>query len=203
MSNNIDKIIYINLKHRDDRRNEIENELNAFNLSYERYEGIYTPGCGSIGCSQSHLNILKLAKERGYKNILIIEDDFTFCVTNEEFEKLMGELFSLPFTFDICMLGYNLLHGTVVESHPFLTRVYEAQTTSAYIVNESMYDKLIELYEWSTPLMEQTREHWNYACDQCWKKLQPNNNWYCFTQRIGVQRPSYSDCGDMFTNNNC
>lgn len=78
MSTNIDKIIYINLNKRIDRRTDIEKDLNDFNLEYERFEAIETPGFGILGCGQSHLAVLKLAKERGYKNILIFEDDFTF-----------------------------------------------------------------------------------------------------------------------------
>ena len=203
MSHNIDHIFYINLAHRQDRRQEIEQELNNFNLRYERFEAIATPGCGSIGCSYSHLGVLKLARERGYKNVLIIEDDFQFKVSKDEFEDGLNALFTNPIQFDVCMLGYNLKNGTTVQEYPWLTRVYEAQTASAYLVNDSMYDRLIDLYEWSSPLMDSTREHWNYACDQAWKRFQPLTQWYCFTRRIGVQRPSYSDNTDHFEDYQC
>jgi hypothetical protein len=125
-----------------------------------------------------------------------LEDDFKFTVSKEELEEGLNNLFSLPFQFDVCMLGYNLQNGTIVEEFPFLTKVYEAQTSSAYIVNQSMYDKLIARYEWAVPLLESTCEHWNYTCDQSWKLFQPDSHWYCFTTRMGVQRPSYSDCGN-------
>jgi len=46
MSNYIDKIIYINLSKRTDRSEEIENELNNFNLHPLRFEAIPTPECG-------------------------------------------------------------------------------------------------------------------------------------------------------------
>jgi hypothetical protein len=98
------------------------------------------------------------------------------------------------------MLSYNLIKS---EPHPntnikFLDKVIEAQTASGYIVNNSMYDKLIELYEWAIPLLESTKQHWIYSNDQIWKKLQKNNKWYCFTTRIGKQRPSYSDNGETW-----
>jgi len=203
MSHNISHIFYINLAYRKDRREEIERELNSFGLEYERFEGIHTPGCGSIGCSYSHLGVLKLARERGYKNVLILEDDFQFTVSKSEFEEGLTALFANTIQFDVCMLGYNLKNGTVLPSYPWLTRVYEAQTTSAYLVNNSMYDTLINLYEWSSPLMDSTREHWNYACDQSWKKYQPETNWYCFTRRMGIQRPSYSDNTDNYEDYQC
>ena len=63
MSNNIDKIIYINLDKRQDRKTEIENELISKELlNFERFLAIETPGFGILGCSQSHLEVLKLAK---------------------------------------------------------------------------------------------------------------------------------------------
>jgi glycosyl transferase family 25 len=203
MSYNIDHIFYINLAHRQDRRTEIERELDAFGLSYERFDAISTPGCGSIGCSYSHLGVLKLARERGYKNVLILEDDFQFKVSKADFEKGLSILFGMPKQFDVCMLGYNLNNGEVLTEFPELTRVYDAQTMSGYIVHNSMYDSLIELYEWSSPLMAITREHWNYACDQAWKRFQPEKQWYCFTTRMGVQRPSYSDNTDNFEDYQC
>jgi glycosyl transferase family 25 len=203
MSHNIDHIFYINLAHRQDRRTEIERELDGFGLKYERFEAIHTPGCGSIGCSYSHLGVLKLARERGYKNVLILEDDFKFVVSKSEFEDGLAALFGLPEQFDVCMLGYNLQRGEVLPNLPWLTKVYEAQTTSAYLVHNSMYDHLIDLYEWSSPLMDSTREHWNYACDQSWKRYQSGANWYCFTKRMGIQRPSYSDATDRFEDYQC
>lgn len=203
MSHNIDHIFYINLAHRKDRREEIESELDSFGLKYERFEAIHTPGCGSIGCSYSHLGVLKLARERGYKNVLVFEDDFKFIVSKSEFEEGLATLFALPTDFDVCMLGYNLNQGTVLPSYPFLTRVYDAQTMSGYLVNHTMFDLLIDLYEWSSPLMDSTREHWNYACDQAWKRYQYGTKWYCFTRRMGIQRPSYSDNTDHFEDYKC
>jgi len=42
MSNNIDKIFYINLDKRTDRKDEIENELQKMGLTAEIYPAIYT-----------------------------------------------------------------------------------------------------------------------------------------------------------------
>ena len=60
MSENIDKIIYINLNKRTDRRIQIEAELNDYDLKYERFEAIETPGFGILGCGLSHLQVLHL-----------------------------------------------------------------------------------------------------------------------------------------------
>jgi len=203
MSHNIDKIIYINLNKRTDRREEIENELNNFNLNYERFEAIETPGCGMIGCGKSHLGVLKIARDNNYKNILILEDDFTFLVSKEVFEKNLTEFFSLNLPFDVCMLSYGLSKWEELHDNNVVNKLIESSSASGYIVNSNYYNKLIELYENSVVLLEQTRQHWLYANDQVWKDYQLTDNWYYFKTRIGKQRPSYSDNGEAFVEYNC
>ena len=204
MSNHIDKIFYINLDKREDRKLEIEAELSGFDLldNAERIPGIFTPGQGILGCTMSHLHAIKLAKERGYSNVLILEDDFQFTISKSEFEDQMRVFFEEGLSFDVCMISYNIQRSEP-SSYPFLTRVLEAQTASGYIVSSCFYDKIIELYEWAIPLLSQTKEHWNYANDQCWKRLQPDSRWYCFTMRCGRQRAGYSDNSDQFEDHDC
>ena len=136
--------------------------------------------------------MLKLAKERGYENVLILEDDFTFVVSKEEFEKQLTNFFNLKIDYDVCMLTYNLIRHESTHTD-LLYKVIEAQTAAGYLVNNKYYDTLINLYEFAMPLLNSTREHWNYANDQVWKKNQVNDRWYCFSNRIGIQRPGYSD----------
>jgi len=194
MTHNIDKIIYINLEKRPDRRSEIETELTNFGLVGERFEAINVPYFGCIGCMKSHLSVLKLAKMNGYKNILILEDDFTFTVSKESFENSLSKFFEFKPNFDVCMLSYNLLKYEETEEDS-IRKAVSVQTASGYIVNQHYYDKLIQLYEWASPLLEQTGQHWIYANDEIWKSLQEKDNWYLFTERIGKQRPGYSNNG--------
>ena len=199
MSNNIDKIIYINLAKRLDRREQIEDELDKFGLKYERFEAIETPEFGILGCGLSHLAVLKLAKERGYQNILILEDDFTFLVEKEEFETNLAHFFEEKIDYNVCMISYNLLKKEESE-YDFLWKSVEVQTASGYIVNANYFDVLINLYEEAMPLLAQTTAHWIYANDEVWKPLQLKDKWYCFKTRIGKQRPSYSDNNNSFAN---
>jgi len=198
----IHKIIYINLKKRTDRREQIEEDLNAYNLQYERFEAIETPGFGAVGCGLSHLSVLKLAKERNYENVLILEDDFTFLVSKELLEDQLAKFFNLKLEYDVCMLSYNLLRQQPTQ-HNIVNKVIEAQTASGYIVHRKYYDKLIKLYEWAIPLLQETRQETEYSCDQIWKMYQADDNWYAFTTRIGKQRSGYSDNGCFYVNNTC
>ena len=118
---------------------------------------------------------------------MIFEDDFYFVISKEELEEQLERLFTEKPDFDVVMLSYLAEKMEPCETHDFLQKTISAQTASGYIVNEKMYDKMIELYEHAAPLLESTREHWNYANDQIWKKLQPTNEWYCFTKRCGKQ----------------
>lgn len=204
MSNHIDKIFYINLDKREDRKTEIDNELKNYGLydKVERIAAVHTPGQGILGCTMSHLHAIKLAKERNYSNVLILEDDFHFTVSKEEFENQLQLFFENNIEYDVCMISYLLQRSETTE-FSFLTKVIEAQTASGYIIHSSFYDKMIELYEWAVPLLAQTNQHWNYANDQCWKKLQPTANWYCFTNRCGKQRAGYSDNSERYNDYDC
>lgn len=227
----IDHIFYINLDKRKDRREHIEKVLTEYNLSSitERYVAIETAYSGIVGCSQSHLNVLKLARERGYKNVLVLEDDFEFLVTKEELNVKIEYLFKNYPDFDVCMLSHIIQNSCELMDSPErsveeyqicgnkveeklkvfgglspeakinpLRKVLDGQTASGYLVNSTFLDKLIELYDWSVPLLESTNHHWLYANDMVWKKLQPDNKWYYFAPPLGKQIDGYSDNKECF-----
>lgn len=198
MSKNIDKIFYINLDKRPDRKEAIESELTKFSLinKSERYSAIETEQ-GFIGCAYSHLNVLKLAKEKNYNNVLILEDDFTFIISPEEFEQELTNFFSTDIPYDVIMISYNIIKHQTLENIA-VDKIIEAQTASGYIVHSNYYQKLIDLFEDAIPKLEETYMHWVYANDQIWKQYQPNDNWYFFKKRIGIQRPDYSDNSNCF-----
>ncbi len=192
------KIIYINLASRTDRLAEIESELSRMGLEGERFEAIQRKP-GIVGCGYSHLAVLKLARDRGYKEILIMEDDFQFVVSPERMKQIFELLSSTP--FDVCMLGYNLhyTHGNYLSAQRLeMHRVRYAQTASAYIVKNHYYDTLIALYEWAIPELERTGMHWVYANDVVWRNLQENDLWVCTAERCGKQRPGYSDNAESY-----
>ena len=203
MSEYIDMIMYINLNKRRDRRILIEEELKEFcNIKYERYEAIDYPDFGCYGCMLSHLNVLKIARDKGYKNVLILEDDFTFLVSKEEFEKNLKNFFDNYIDYNVCMLSYNLQKSENIDNS-VVSKIIFAQTASGYIVNCNYYDTLIKLYEWATPLLLQTRAHWLYANDIVWHELQKKDKWYYFKTRIGKQRAGYSDNANKYSDYTC
>jgi len=183
-------VFYINLDRRTDRRREIEAELMGVGISGERFAAIAAEP-GIVGCGLSHLAVLRLARDRGLKNVLIFEDDFQFLVSKERFWAVIGDFFERGIPYDVLMLSYNIQAAEPIDD--LIMRVEAADTASAYIVNACFYDSLIELYEEAMPLLAATGQHWIWANDQIWKRLQAGGRWFAFTSRLGRQRGSYSD----------
>lgn len=92
-----DKVFYINLKSDVGRNGNMLGQLGQFGISnYERVEAVQLDEMptenqyrnfnkkdskyilGSLSCRASHIQCVRLAKERGYKKILILEDDIVF-----------------------------------------------------------------------------------------------------------------------------
>jgi len=186
----IDGVFYINLDGRTDRRKEVEGELERMGLPLERFPGIKTTP-GIVGCGMAHCGVLKEARRRRYTNVLVVEDDFMFLVDKETFwTELRAAIDEVP-DYDVLMLGYNMK-----QSEPYsdrLVKVIEAQAGSAYLVSSKMYDPLISMWEFGNQKILEKMEHWLYANDQVWKRLQPSTKWYAFSPRMGKQRPSMGD----------
>ena len=87
----IDKIYYINLEHRIDRKEHIENQIKKYidpELSItKRFNAIENKN-GHIGCSKSHLNIIEECIQNNYNNLL------QFQKNNYHNQTLMILLFS-------------------------------------------------------------------------------------------------------------
>jgi len=204
----IEHIVYINLDSRTDRREHMEAQLEKYGLTgvAERFAAIANPGFGIWGCGQSHLAVLKSALERGWDHVLIFEDDFEFVISPEEFHRRLTDLPDHPH-FDVLMMAYNMRESEHLSEGcrfaPSYQRVLFAQTASAYLVKESEYDALIELYERVLPLLLSTGMHWLYANDVAWKPLQEQHLWIAPIERWGKQMDGYSDNAQEFMSYNC
>lgn len=200
----ISKVVYINLAHRTDRRKHMEKQFENFGIqNYQRFDAIRKCDNGAVGCAQSHLEVLKMAKEEDLDTVLILEDDFTFLVSSDELRRLMTTLFQEVPHFDVCFLAYNLRRSEPLPNSCVADRVLCSQTSSGYIVQKHYYQKLIDLYEHAIPMLITTGEHWNYAYDTAWKCLQEKDLWIRFTTRIGFQIENYSDLAGCVVRYEC
>lgn len=197
----IHKIIYINLDHREDRRAEVEGELASMGLSGERFPAILRKP-GLVGCGLSHIAVLEKAQAAGWENVLILEDDFYFVVDNHTFQREVAAFFALNIPYDVVMFSYG--YDTCAPFNDVVDRAVNAQTASGYLVHRDFYGTLLHNLKEGSAQLIATGQHWHYANDQYWKRLQPSSNWFCFKTRLGKQRASYSDISEHFVHyGNC
>jgi GR25 family glycosyltransferase involved in LPS biosynthesis len=189
----INKVYFINLNHRLDRREHIERLLkdsDLFDIT-ERISALYNKVLPHAGCVLSHISSIErfIGSEEEY--CLILEDDFT----TDDIKNLkvnIEKLFIDNIDFDIVQLSGNHIQLSDCE-YPYLKSVIDSQTTSGYIINKRFATELLDNFKESYSLISEFGRRHEYCLDIYWKKLQPISKWYCFSPALGYQMDSYSD----------
>jgi len=132
-----------------------------------------------------------MAIENGWNNVLILEDDVIWNNFDEGYGKLEN---IIKTDYDVIMLGGVLGDGG--NYNPETSRVINVQTAGSYIVHSKFYNTLLDNYIEGGNKLEATREHWIYANDQYWKRLQTSYNFYMVVPNLMYQAPCFSNCGD-------
>lgn len=141
-----DKIYCINLDRATDRWNLCQEQFNKYNIDVERFSAI-EPSMGSfkllkgeIGCLQSHLEIIKKAKQNNYNNVLVLEDDFVFV---DDFDKKFNDVIDdVPDNWNFLYFSGNHV-GNLFKINENISRMTYTLTTHTYAVRSNMYDVLI------------------------------------------------------------
>jgi len=182
----IEKVVYINLAHRTDRRVQIENELSVFpREKVIRFDAIYEKDRGHLGCSKSHIAVLEMAIREEWKNYLVIEDDMIW----DKFDsgsQILNDLFDK--NPDVIVLG-----GTSISFYDNY-KLSKCSCTTAYLVFNDYYRTLLSNFKEGASLLEKSyNSHTPYAIDQYWKSLQARDNWYIVYPIMCFQRAGFSD----------
>ena len=180
----IDKVIYINLEERKDRRESIEILLsNIFDKDKIKRCNAIKSDCGVIGCTKSHIKCLEYAVNNECNNILIVEDDIDISKYKSEYilEKFIKN--------DYDVINFS---GTNFSYNPFTYKLYRCKSSGAYLVNKHYYKKLKSNFEEGLSI--------KLALDQHWKKLQAIDNWKLINPPLIVQKESYSDIDKKIVN---
>jgi GR25 family glycosyltransferase involved in LPS biosynthesis len=194
-------VIYINLKHRIDRKKSIIKEIEKINGIPHLIDAVLNTKCGHIGCGESHILALEYAIQHNFEHVMILEDDFVWIDT--DFSKCM------PIPWDVLLLS-KAHHWNKPSEYDFLERACHATTTSGYIIRRHYYSTLLENFKESVEKMKvELKRHeencikenkpftkLNYcsAIDQNWSSLQDKDIFYMFP--IGKQ-------GSFWSDNNC
>jgi len=201
----IKNIFYINLESRTDRKQHVEYQLKKVGFTrFERFNAIKMPVSSNssnsrIGCSMSHIRCLELAKQRGYTYVVICEDDILFTQP-DLFKNQLNKFLSNKHSWDVVLFAGNNIppYERIDDSCVSISR---CQTTTAYMVNGTYFDKLIEnMKEGVQKLMKEPNESFHYSIDKYWFKLQLMDNWFLITPLTVVQREDYSDIEQRHTN---
>ena len=169
---NIDKIYYINLDYRTDRKEQFEHQIithfanSILEPRIERFPAIKHEQ-GLLGCSISHLEVIKKARQTDAKYIIVFEDDFEFLVSRETFLSNLNQLFQQVETgglnFKVVMLAYNANNRVEIENNYLLDSTTDVQTCSGYLVNSKYFDELIACWEEGIKMYQETGRDWIYC----------------------------------------
>jgi glycosyl transferase family 25 len=194
---NIEKIIYINLEERTDRKDLLLKELsNIQNIDDKliRFNAIKDTNNGAIGCTKSHIKCLEMAIQYNWKNVLILEDDAMW----NNYENGINILTNLMNkSYDVILLG-----GTYFSLNEETFKLNKAHTTTAYVVSNHYYETLLNNFIEGLQNLEQTNISNMYCIDVYWHKLQAKDNWYIVNPALMIQRESYSDIEKQNVNYN-
>jgi len=178
--------VYINLENREDRKTSILNVLNTLQIPNEKIHkisGIYIPKNGHKGCIQGHILALQIAKMNKWDKVLILEDD---AIINGNVNEVPSKLkkvndFVTNNKWDVFMLSGSFKQTTETD-HDGIIRVTNSAGGMGYIVNESYYDTLLDLFIKCNENMlahKWEKDGWeSYALDQQWKPLQQKDQWF-------------------------
>ena len=196
-------VFYINLDARLDRKKSVEQQLDNFGWEYTRFSAVKHDR-GDIGCSMSHLQVLKMALEKKLEYVVIVEDDILFTKPNV-FKKNLKRFLESGIEYDVLFLGGNSYapYPKVDDKiNDFCIRTLNCQTTVGYVVQQHFYKILIDNFTKSIEMLSKhPRKKQLYCLDMYWKPLQKIHRFYFIIPPTVTQLKSYSDIDNKKWNN--
>lgn len=187
-----DAAFCINLDKRKDKWKASQKEFEKIGIDVERVSGIdgflEPPASirpGEVGCLKSHLKVFKIAKDRGLKSFLMLEDDIEFV---DDFIEKFNEIEPYIPTYEMLYFGVNPHTGTRHEVGNSIFRIMNNYAAHCVIFKESCYDDIINVL--SGPLV--------YPVDVHYGNEQINHTAYCIRPPLASQRKSFSDINQEY-----
>ena len=193
----------INLERRPDRLESTKKELDYLGWDFELFKAIDKNS--HVGCTYSHTSILKIAKERGYKEVLIVEDDCTVMpYAKSLLNKIEKECKNLEYAiFNLAPTLNRPVNRS--ENSPLLIDISNFPpagpehrgifATNMILYHESSYDDVIKIEE---------NENWRFYAidDYLYQKVYQKKQSYCPILPIAPQLGNdWSDVSQQICNN--
>ena len=155
-----------------ERFDAIDGELIDFNDNDKDLEFLSKKGLienkGALGCLKSHIEIIKDAKSKNYKKILIFEDDILLSDNfNEEVKKIKD------IDWNLLYLGSSQFEWLDIEQKSGLYKCSKTLGTFAYALDISMYDEVLKMGESSEKSIDNILSDIQKSSDKCYT-LFPN-----------------------------
>ena len=179
----------INLDEETERWSKLVKELTKIGIGdrIQRFSAVRDPVRGR-GASRSHLELIKMAKEKKLPNILIFEDDTQFINWNPNY--LNNAIEHLPSDWQLFNIGYNIcaskdeLNYTLLSDNLIkINKGCIVKSNNAYAVNSIAFEYIIEEYGKFLTEWQEHKSRWHldlwYAqnCDR-----------YCLIPLMSVQQ---------------
>lgn len=210
-------ISFVNLDHRNDRLQRMQESLAKLNLSATRTRGMLPseyqgppekiacmlsrPQKGAIGCHFSQVQIMTEALRLG-RHAFVMEDDLIFCSDFYRRIAIIDEFVSRH-EWDVIWLGgtfhinppwwhkKDLGLDAEVTDNPRIMRTYGAFSTHAYIVRHSSIERILYQIDELLPL--------SMGIDWAFIQIQPTLFSYAFVPGCIAQYDNQSDIGQGIT----
>ena len=183
----VDHVVYINLDHRKDRRLKIEDVLSPYfpPEKVTRFSAIKREN-GAWGATESHIAVLEMAKAKGWKNVLILEDDARWTDTFDEGLKTLTRLAQSD--YDAIVLG-----GHNTRWHEDSLRLIRTFGAEATLVHSRYYDTLLRNYTESYTFLQESNQSWVHGVDVYINNLLATDTWFAVVPGLMKQEVGYSD----------
>jgi len=183
----VDHVVYINLDHRTDRRAHIIAALAPYfpPEKVTRFSAIKREN-GAWGATESHIEVLQMAKANCWNNVLILEDDARWTDTFDEGLKTLTHLAQSE--YDAIVLG-----GHNTRWHEDSLRLIRTFGAEATLVHSRYYDTLLRNYTESYVLLQQSNQSWVHGVDVYINNLFATDRWFAVVPELVKQEVGYSD----------
>jgi glycosyltransferase involved in cell wall biosynthesis len=139
----IDNIFCINLRHRLDRKDRIQEQIVKYNLPVTFIE-VTKHKNPKIGCLQSHLGIIELARDNNVPYVVIIEDDCEFI---RDPNMIDGKLVLNNVPDDWRMLYLGGCVNAIMDNTNDNWKKVTTWLAHSYIIRSNIYDLVLRLGE--------------------------------------------------------
>lgn len=192
-----EKIYCINLESRKDRWAQSQSEFSKHNLAVDRVPAILGSDLcvafgggvkpGAVGCSLSQFFVIKMAKQLGLKNFLLLEDDVEF--DDDLQNNFTQAIADVPDDWDLLYLGGNHLSGQLQHIKNDVYRVGRTLAAHALAFRNSVYDLMLsKVIQIAKP------------CDVHYAESQPQLKAYALIPCLAWQKEGFSNIENMHVN---